>query len=262
MRLIGHEKANVRNWTTFPDFRSTDDAESGIGLRGSCCPQVEVFTGNSVSSSFGLHPCSLISQTQCLGDFCGGIDSPISVAKRSACDDDGCAFNSYRLGDSGYYGIGGKGVDTGKPFTVVTQFITTDGTDSGLLQEIKRFYIQNETKIPNSSSKIEGLSGDSITSTFCTKQKEAFEEGNMFDKFGGMAKMTEALKRGLVMSLGVWDDRRNGMLWLDGKLGEGKGAERGTCPTPALNPQDLVAQSGSASARFGKIRLGNIGRTV
>lgn len=223
---------------------------------------MEAFIGNSVSSSFGLHTCASISQTKCLGDFCGGIDSPVSASKRSTCDDNGCAFNPYRLGDPDYYGLGRKWVDTSMSFTVVTQFLTNDGTDSGSLAEITRFYIQNGTKIPNSSSKIEGLSGDSITSSFCTKQKEVFEEGNMFDKFGGMEKMTETLQKGLVLSLGVWDDRRNGMLWLDGKLGEGKGAERGTCPTPALNPQDLVAQSGLASAKFGKIRVGDIGSTV
>lgn len=220
------------------------------------------FTGNAISSSFGIHPCASISQTQCLEDFCGGIDSPQSAVKCSSCDDDGCAFNPYRLGDTGYYGIGGKGVDTGKPFTVVTQFLTNNGTDSGSIVEIKPFYSQNGTKIPNSSSKIEELPGDSITSSFCTKQKVAFAERKIFDKFGGMERITEVLKKGLVMSLGVLDDRRNGMLGLDGILGEGKGAERGTCPTPAMNPQDLVASSRSASAKFGRIRVGEIGSTV
>jgi cellulose 1,4-beta-cellobiosidase len=34
--------------------------------------------------------------------------------------------------------------------TVVTQFITTDGTDNGDLKEVKRFYVQNGRVIENS----------------------------------------------------------------------------------------------------------------
>lgn len=65
------------------------------------------------------------------------------------CDPDGCDFNSYRLGNTSFYGPG-KTVDTTKVFTVVTQFITDDGTDTGTLSEIKRFYVQNGVVIPNS----------------------------------------------------------------------------------------------------------------
>ena len=34
--------------------------------------------------------------------------------------------------------------------TVVTQFITTDGSDNGDLKEVKRFYVQNGRVIENS----------------------------------------------------------------------------------------------------------------
>ena len=65
------------------------------------------------------------------------------------CDKDGCDFASYRLGDKEFYGPG-KTVDTNKVMTVVTQFITDDGTDNGNLKEVRRFYVQDGTKIENS----------------------------------------------------------------------------------------------------------------
>lgn len=42
------------------------------------------------------------------------------------------------MGNTTFYGPG-KTIDTTKVFTVVTQFITSDGTSSGSLSEIKRF---------------------------------------------------------------------------------------------------------------------------
>lgn len=57
------------------------------------------------------------------------------------------------MGDTSFYGSG-KTVDTTKPFTIVTQFITADGTDTGSLSEIKRFYVQNGQTIPNSATSV------------------------------------------------------------------------------------------------------------
>lgn len=55
--------------------------------------------------------------------------------------------------------------------TVVTQFITDDGTDNGTLTEIKRIYVQNGVVIQNSDTAISGVNGSSITDDFCTAQK-------------------------------------------------------------------------------------------
>jgi hypothetical protein len=50
--------------------------------------------------------------------------------------------NLNRNGINDFYGVGsGFKIDTSKSFTVVTQFITNDGTDNGDLVEIKRFWI-------------------------------------------------------------------------------------------------------------------------
>ncbi|EPE27520.1 Concanavalin A-like lectins/glucanase [Glarea lozoyensis ATCC 20868] len=258
LRFINGQ-ANVKNWTETPDSPESTVAQYGFGLRGSCCAQLDVFNGNSISSSFGLHPCNFMTpnQHQCIGDGCNPDVS---------CDAEGCAFNTYRMGNTDFYGPGGKGVDTTKPFTVVTQFPSTSDTDSGVafLKEMKRFYIQNGTRFPNGRSKIDEVPGNSITGPLCTKQKEVFSDVNDFDKFEGMSMIGEYLAQGMVMAIGIWDDRKTGMAWLDGKLGEGKGALRGTCPDPAANIHDLLnsLEGRRASVSFGKIRVGEIGTTV
>jgi len=59
-------------------------------------------------------------------------------------------------------------VDSTQKMTVVTQFITDDGTDSGNLAEIKRFYVQNGNVIENAMSNINGLDQyNSITEANC-----------------------------------------------------------------------------------------------
>jgi cellulose 1,4-beta-cellobiosidase len=57
------------------------------------------------------------------------------------------------MGDQSYYGTG-MTVDTSKPFTIVTQFVTDDGTDTGNLKQINRFYVQGSKVIPNSVGKL------------------------------------------------------------------------------------------------------------
>ncbi len=41
-------------------------------------------------------------------------------------------------------------MDSTQKMTVVTQFITTDGSDNGDLKEVKRLYVQNGRVIENS----------------------------------------------------------------------------------------------------------------
>jgi hypothetical protein len=71
----------------------------------------------------------------------------------------------YRLGNHDYFGSGSSfTVDSTQKFSVVTQFLTDDGTDSGTLSEIKRFYVQNGNVIENAYTKLSGLdSYNSIT---------------------------------------------------------------------------------------------------
>lgn len=55
------------------------------------------------------------------------------------------------MGNKEFYGTA-MTVDTSKPMTVVTQFITDDGTDTGTLKRIHRLYVQDGKVISNSNS--------------------------------------------------------------------------------------------------------------
>jgi len=89
----------------------------------------------------------------------------------------------------------------------VTQFITDDGTDTGTLKSIHRFYVQDGKVISNSEVVIEGVDPvNYISDSFCEQQKTAFGDNNYFKTLGGMAAMGESLKK-MVLVLSIWDDQ-------------------------------------------------------
>ena len=74
------------------------------------------------------------------------------------------------MGNKEFYGRGEEfTVNTLKPMTVVTQFLTTDGTDEGDLSEIRRFYVQDGNIIHSPASTILSNNADSITDEFCAE---------------------------------------------------------------------------------------------
>lgn len=85
-------------------------------------------------------------------------------------------MNPFRNGNKDFYGPGSNyQVDTTKPFSVVTQFITSDNTDNADLSEIRRFYVQNGKKIPFPKTNVPGLGQyESITNNNCGNQKRVF----------------------------------------------------------------------------------------
>lgn len=98
-------------------------------------------------------------------------------------------------------------MDTSRPFTVVTQFVTDDGTDAGTLQSIHRFYVQDGEVIPNSVVEVEGVDAvNHISDGFCEQQKAAFGDNNYFGSIGGMAAMSKSLEK-MVLVLSIWDDQ-------------------------------------------------------
>ncbi|KZP24065.1 glycoside hydrolase family 7 protein [Athelia psychrophila] len=244
---------------------TSNSATSGTGSLGSCCSEMDIWEANSISAAFTPHPCSVTGQTKCTGAACG---SPGGYG--GVCDPDGCDFNSYRMGSTGFYGPG-KTVDTTKPFTVVTQFITSDNTSTGTLAAIKRLYVQNGVVIQNSQSTIAGVTGNDITAAFCDAQKTAFGDTNDFDTKGGLPVMGESLGRGAVLVLSIWDDYDTGMLWLDSDYPANAsatvpGVARGTCAitsgvpaTPEIGPDGPTPSVTYSNIKFGPI--GSTGKT-
>ncbi|KGO77304.1 Concanavalin A-like lectin/glucanases superfamily [Penicillium italicum] len=252
-------QANVEGWVP-----SKNDKNAGVGGHGSCCPEMDIWEANSISTAYTPHPCESPEQTMCEGDKCGGTYSSTRYA--GTCDPDGCDFNSFRMGNETFFGPG-KTVDTKSKMTVVTQFITSDGTDSGTLSEIKRIYVQNGKVIANSASEISGVTGNSITTDFCTAQKKAFGDEDIFAQKGGLATMGEGLDQGMVLVMSLWDDHYANMLWLDGEAyptdasASDPGVARGTCATTSGDPTTVENESGSAKVTYSNIKVGPIGST-
>jgi len=237
------------------------------GQHGMCCFEMDIWEANRMASAFTPHPCSVEGAFKCNGTSCG--DGALGQRYMGVCDKDGCDFNAYRMGADGYYGSGpGYDVDTSKPMTVVTQFVTADGTDQGPLAEIRRLYIQEGRVIEHASSSVPGVEGSSITDEYCSAQKTAFQDFDHHKAIGGLAKMGEALDRGMVLALSLWDDGATEMRWLDASFPadeprDGRpGVARGPCDGSTNNPTFLRSQHASATVKYTNIRYGEIGSTA
>ncbi|KAK4128776.1 glycoside hydrolase family 7 protein [Parathielavia appendiculata] len=242
-------EANVESW------------EGGLGKYGTCCAEMDIWEANSDATAYTPHPCSVTKQTRCEGVDCGsGSDRYAGV-----CDKDGCDFNSFRMGNQEFYGPG-KTVDTSKPLTVVTQFITADGTNTGALKSIRRFYVQNGKVIPNSKTVIESVDPtNEISEGFCEQQKTAFGDNNYFKTLGGMAQMGEQLKK-MVLVLSVWDDHAVYMNWLDSNYPTDAdpskpGVARGRCDPEAGVPETVEAEHPDAYVIYSNIKIGALNST-
>jgi cellulose 1,4-beta-cellobiosidase len=221
---------------------------------------MDIWEANKYASAYTPHGCSVSGPYRCSGTDCGDGDNRYG----GVCDKDGCDFNSYRMGDTTFLGPG-LTVDTTKKITVVTQFITSDGTSSGALSEIRRLYVQNNKVIANSKANIAGMAAyDSITTDFCAAQKTAFGDNNDFANKGGFTPMDKALTNGMVLVMSVWDDHEVNMLWLDSTFptdSTNPGAARGTCPTTSGKPTDVESQQANATVTYSNIKVGDLDST-
>ncbi|KAL3475564.1 1,4-beta-D-glucan cellobiohydrolase B [Aspergillus californicus] len=250
--------ANVEGWEA-----SDTNPNSGVGQLGSCCPEMDIWEANSISTAYTPHPCDDLGQVICSGDSCGGTYSADRYG--GTCDPDGCDFNPYRQGNKTYYGPG-MTVDTNSVFTIVTQFITDDGTDTGTLSEIKRFYVQDGVVIPNSESTYAANPGNSITTDYCEDQKTLFGDTDVFTPHGGLAGMGASMEQGMVLVLSLWDDNYSNMLWLDSTYPtDGNpntpGIGRGTCPIDSGVPAEVEVEHADAYVVYSNIKFGPIGST-
>ncbi|KDQ59940.1 glycoside hydrolase family 7 protein [Jaapia argillacea MUCL 33604] len=248
LKFINGE-ANILGW-------NGTSANSGKGQYGTCCNEMDVWEANSIAEAYTPHPCTVTGQTRCSGTDCSS----------GFCDPAGCDFNSYRLGNTTFYGPGDT-INTNSKITVVTQFLTADGTSTGTLSEIRRLYVIGGKVIQNSAVNIPGIpAGNSITDAFCAAQKTAFNDTNTFAAKGGLTAQGQAFGRGVVLVMSIWDDYAASMLWLDSQYptnvpATNPGVTRGTCATTSGVPADVESQRASASVTYSNIKFGDIGST-
>merc|ERR1711971_1093910 len=192
----------------------------------------------------------------------------VAACDDGVCDKDGCDLNPWRLGDHEFYGPGPEFVlDTTKPFTVVTQFLTDDGTDNGNLVEMRRVWVQDGKVIPNANTNMPGIDTvDSITDDFCGQTKVVFGDTDDHGEKGGLKKLGQSLENGHVLVMSEWDDGAAHMLWLDSNYPPDAdpskpGVNRGPCPSDSGDPGDVEANYPDATVTWSKIRVGTIGST-
>ncbi|KAH6665748.1 glycoside hydrolase family 7 protein [Halenospora varia] len=176
---------------------------------------------------------------QCQGGCCNEMDileaNSMATAmtphpcKGSSCDKNGCGYNPYASGQRNFWGSG-KTVDTSKPFTVITQFAGSGGK----LSQITRKYIQNGRQI-----------GGGGTISSCGS------EGS----YGGLTGMGQALGRGMVLAMSIWNDAAQNMAWLDA-------GSNGPCASGQGSPSNIQSQHPDTHVVFSNIRWGDIGSTT
>eukprot|EP00662_Eupelagonemidae_sp_cell21_P041649 gene41649-65888_t len=192
-------EANSEGWAP-----SASDPNSGKGKYGACCTEMDIWESNQWASAFTPHACSVDQLTRCSGTDCGaGADRFNGV-----CDKNGCDFQTFRLGDKGFFGPGSNHtVDSTKPVTVVTQFITSDGTDTGDLAEIRRVWVQGGKVIDTPKLSVGGEGPyNSISDKFCASELKSFADNTNFLQKGGLKQMGKAMDDGVVLVMSLWDD--------------------------------------------------------
>jgi len=256
LKFINGE-ANVKSW-------NATGSDTGSGHYGACCPEMDIWEANSVSTAFTAHSCSVTSHTRCEGVQCG--DNP-DHRFDGVCDKNGCDVQTYRLGKKDFFGAGSSfELDTTQKMTVVTQFITEDGTDTGALKEIRRHYRQGGKVIETPSMTVGSGTFNSITKEFCEAEVSLFNDKTNFLEKGGLQSMDAAMEHGMVLVLSLWDDHDVNMLWLDSDYPTNEdpskpGVARGTCSKDSGKPSDIENSHADASVTFSNIKFGEIGST-
>ncbi|KAJ3338283.1 hypothetical protein HDU83_008233 [Entophlyctis luteolus] len=263
--LGGTNKAGAQYGTGYCDSQCPHDIKFANGManvegtNGNCCPEFDVWESNKYATAFTSHMCSSTGLQVCnTAATCGDG----SQRANGYCDKDGCDINTYRNGVTNFFGPG-LTVDSTSPVTVVTQFITADGTDTGTLSEVRRYYVQNGKVISTPASTAAGLTGyNSLTDSYCNAERTAFSDTNPLK--GAITGMDAALSQGMVLSLSLWDDDTAGMNWLDSAYPQGstaEGAVRGPCPwfnwTTQLSSLRST-QGSSSSVTYSNIKFGTL----
>merc|ERR1712232_893846 len=133
----------------------------------------------------------------------------------------------------------------------------------GELTAIEQFYVQDGKEIHHGN--YGPLGGDNMESeASCAAQKVAFGDRNYFHEKGGMKAMGEALDRGMVLVISMWDDIAVNMNWLDAYMGDdtsAPGATRGPCSLEDGKPETLREKFPDSGYTVTNIRWGDFGST-
>ncbi|KAK5171817.1 uncharacterized protein LTR77_003453 [Saxophila tyrrhenica] len=208
---------------------------------GTCCNEMDLWEANSKANQLTPHPCSITGFYACEEKECGD-------GKKGVCDKVGCSFNPYALGAQDFYGVHGK-ADTSKPFRVITRFITDDGTKRRNLVEIRRMYVQDGKALPNAEVTLRRENYNPIIPSYCqATDADSFARHEGLDSIGG------ALRRGMVLVMGIWNEGTDNLNWLDA-------GDAGPCNRMGGSPTAIKKNYPKTSVTFSDIRWGGFGTT-
>ncbi|KAA0201485.1 Glycosyl Hydrolase 7 [Hyalella azteca] len=257
----GYCDAQCPHYLRYSNGQVNLDVSSEYGI---CCVEMDIMEANRWAATVTTHGCTAEGYFVCNGVDCGDGANFFE----GVCDKSGCDYSSARQNNR--YFFGGNDtftVDSSQPFTVITQFLTDDGSDSGKLVEIKQIWIQNGVEIPVPFANW-GYTNDynSITEEFCAASKTMFGEFNDFAEQGGLESLANAFDNGVVMAFAFWEDPSTYMQWLDSISPpdadpEAPGAYRGPCPLDAGKPEDNHVNYADAYHTISDIKIGTIGST-
>ncbi|KAK4044106.1 glycoside hydrolase [Parachaetomium inaequale] len=201
LKFVGG-KANMEAW-----IPSETDPFSGKGLYGACCPQFSVWNSNAHSFEMSSHVCppDRAGPTVCGYEECDNY-GPYGGQNhwRGQCDRWGCSYNPYRMGNTAFYGKG-KTVDTGRKFTVVTQWSET---------KVTQFFIQDGQKIELPAPVVEGLPKEAgLSADMCSKQRAVFGELDTMAQNGGWETHNrQLLSQPMVLVMSIGADVHGGLV--------------------------------------------------
>jgi len=248
-------KSNSDGWV--PNKADPYD-NSGTGDMGACCAEMDLWEANKVATAFTPHPTTIKGLYVCMKDEeCGSQDGD---RFKSVADRDGCDINAFRMGERNFYGPGAQfQVNTEMPFKVVTRFHAPAGELTG----IEQFYVQDGKEIHHPNYAVGG--NDNVESdAFCAAQKTSFGDRNSFAEKGGMKAMGEALDRGMVLVISMWDDIAVSMNWLDSYMDcdpSEPGCTRGPCDPADGLPATLREAAPESAYTVTNVRWGAFGST-
>jgi len=212
------------------------NGQANTARRGVCCNEMDLWEANNAAQVYTPHPCRDERVYGCKTDIeCG---QPEGV-----CDQWGCSYNQYQTNPN-YYGPGKNfTVDSSRKITVVTQFHTDPAT--GKLNNVRRLFLQDGKLIANAPAS----SGVADMSNAYCKATASWTE-----KRGGLAKMGDAVGRGMVLIFSLWNDVGGFMNWMD----TGK---NGPCNETEGNPDLIYQHTPDAQITFSAIKWGEINST-
>jgi cellulose 1,4-beta-cellobiosidase len=136
-------------------------------------------------------------------------------------------------------------MDTSKKLTVVTQFISDNGSQNETLKEVKRLYLQNGKVLETIATIQNGKLYKAIENDSCMNGSVG---DDAYMRLGGYTVFTKSLRMGAVLTMSLWTDES--MRWFDEIDGS-------PCTSPG-GKDAVIAKNKNSFVEFSNNQYGDI----